>query len=172
MIKDRKEGIAGIVSLVFAKEWTFLNLRMGRTPGCVSSRCRILDSELPRSSKVRRTAWKQVSKVGVVSVILHLALRHSSTFSSLCLHSVERLNFICTNVSWDEKLFSEWSFSNRDQPVCAACTGERFLQNPVVKADVAMSGKMRKGCTALPVLWSSTCVQVSQHPLPVLFVLA
>lgn len=95
-----------------------------------------------------------------MSVILHLALRHHSTLSSLCLHTVERLNFICTNVQLGclgrRKLFSERSFFNRDHPVCAGWMGERFLQKPVVRADVAMSGKDEEG------LHCSSCFVV-QH---------
>lgn len=94
---------------------------------------------------------------GVVSIICHqyvpkfeyeLAFGHVSISSSLCSHTVEGLGFDCINVSLDvwtpRNCFQSYPFLTGISEGILVQKEERFHQNPVVKADVAMCGKIRK----------------------------
>lgn len=74
--------------------------------------------------------------------------------------------FICVNVTWDvwalRSCFQSDPFPKGIRQRVLVKKGERFHQNPAVKADVALSGKMRKSSAPPPVSWSSTCVKVSK----------
>lgn len=93
------------------------------------------------------TAWKQgaVSAVeqGLVSIIClwdvskfecEFVFGHGSAFSSLCPHTVDGLFFYLHECHLgclgSEKLFSKWSFPNRDQAACVSAEGRKVSPKP------------------------------------------
>lgn len=80
-----------------------------------------------------------------------LAFGRASTFSSLCPHTVEVLVFDCVNVSLDvwtlRNCFQSDPFLTGINQSILTQKEERFRQIPIVKADVATCGKIRKGFT-------------------------